>query len=88
VAKSEDRIEIYREAMDLSRFGSDSYRVALRHFLQAKYADKKIDVVVGVMRPALDFLLDYRGSKAIAGKHDRTIYHSFSRWCRRIIHPA
>lgn len=54
-------IELYREEMDLSRFSSDSYKALLRGFLRAKYADKKIDVVVAVFGPALDFLLDYGG---------------------------
>jgi len=53
-----DRLEVYREGMDLSRFGTSAYRTRLRDFLQAKYADKKIDLVVAVMGPALDFLLD------------------------------
>src|SRR5262249_9949995 len=55
---STDRIEVYREAMDLSRFGSESYKVFLRDFLRAKYADKKIDAVVAIIWPALDFLLN------------------------------
>ena len=55
-----DRVEIYREAMDLSRFDSAAYRNLLRDQLRAKYAAKKIDVVVGVMAPALDFLLSHR----------------------------
>ena len=50
-------VEVYREAMDLSRFGSDTYLHLLRDHLRAKYAAKKIDVVVAVMGPALDFLL-------------------------------
>ena len=50
-------VEVYREAMDLSRFASDEYLGVLRHYLRAKYAAKKIDVVVAVMGPALDFLL-------------------------------
>lgn len=50
-------VEVYREAMDLSRFGSDTYLDLLRDHLRAKYAAKKIDVVVTVMGPALDFLL-------------------------------
>ena len=50
-------LEVYREAMDLSRFGSDTYAQLLRDHLGAKYAAKKIDVVVAVMGPALDFLL-------------------------------
>jgi signal transduction histidine kinase len=56
---SADRIEVYREAMDLSRFSTDDYSARLRDFLKAKYADRKIDVAVAVMGPALDFLLSY-----------------------------
>ena len=58
---SADHIEIYREAMDLSRFGSDTYPLALRDFLRAKYAGKKIDVAVGVIGPALEFATRRRG---------------------------
>jgi len=58
-SNSEDRIEVYREAMDLSRFGSDRYKIFLRDVLRVKYADKKIDVAVAVIGPALDFLLSY-----------------------------
>ena len=35
------------------------YETLLRDFLRAKYANKKIDVVVAVMAPALDFLLSF-----------------------------
>ena len=45
--------------MDLSRFSSDAYTVLLRDFLRQKYADKKIDLTVAIMGPALDFLLNY-----------------------------
>jgi hypothetical protein len=58
-SNSTEPIEIYREAMDLSRFSSNSYKTVLRDFLRAKYADKKIDVAVAVMAPAFDFLLTY-----------------------------
>jgi PAS domain S-box-containing protein len=51
------RLEIYHEAMDLSRFGTNDYQARLRDFLAAKYADKKIHVAIAVMGPALDFLL-------------------------------
>ena len=50
-------VEVYRETMDLARFRSDTYLQLLRDHLRAKYAAKKIDVVVAVMGPALDFLL-------------------------------
>jgi signal transduction histidine kinase len=58
VSNSSDRIEVYREVMDLSRFGSHAYQMLLQEFLHAKYANKKIDVVVAVLGPALDFLLN------------------------------
>src|SRR5258708_7503986 len=58
-SNSTEPIEVYREAMDLSRFSSNSYKTLLRDFLRAKYADKKIDVAVAIMAPAFDFLLAY-----------------------------
>jgi signal transduction histidine kinase len=63
---STDRIEVYREAMDLSRFGSDTYPAVLHDFLRTKYSDKKIDVAIGVIGPALDFLLKY-GAEVFPG---------------------
>ena len=59
-------VEVYREAMDLSRFGSDEYPRLLRDYLRTKYAAKQIDVVVAVMGPALDFLLG-EGGQAFPG---------------------
>ena len=56
-SKATDDIQIYREAMDLSRFNTDTYEILLRDFLRSKYTDKKIDVVVAAFGPALDFLL-------------------------------
>ena len=56
--KSTERIDIYREEMDRSRFGND-YRALFRDFLRTKYAGRKIDAVVAVFGPALDFLLDH-----------------------------
>jgi hypothetical protein len=58
-SNSTDTIQVYREQMDLSRFGSDAYRDLLRDFFRAKYADKKIDVAVAILGPSLDFLLRY-----------------------------
>src|SRR3954452_1350296 len=48
ISNPADRIEIYREAMDLSRFNSDTYRELLRNFLRAKYAGKNIDAAVAI----------------------------------------
>jgi signal transduction histidine kinase len=58
-SNSADRIEVYNETMDRSRFGSGNYQLLLRDFLRAKYLDKKIDVVIAVLAPPLDFLLNY-----------------------------
>jgi signal transduction histidine kinase len=52
-------LEIYREELDFSRFGSDAYLLLIRNYLQAKYANKKIDMVMAIMAPALDFMLAY-----------------------------
>jgi signal transduction histidine kinase len=60
ISGSPDPVDIYREEMDLSRFDSEAYRNLLRDELHAKYAAKKIDVVVAVMEPALTFLLSHR----------------------------
>jgi signal transduction histidine kinase len=59
-------IDIYREAMDLSRFQSEGYPPLLRNYLRAKYAGKKIDVVIAVLGPALDFMTAY-GSEVFPG---------------------
>lgn len=56
-AGSPERVAIYREEMDLSRFASPGYEGLLRDHLRTKYASKEIDVVIAVMGPALDFLL-------------------------------
>jgi PAS domain S-box-containing protein len=60
-------VEVYREAMDLSRLGSDTYLRLLRDYLRAKYAAKKIDVVVAAMGPSLDFLLSEGGDPVFPG---------------------
>ena len=66
LSNSADRMEIYSEAMDVSRFGSNNYQLSLRDFLQTKYKDKKIDLVIAILSPSLDFLLNY-GSTIFPG---------------------
>ena len=60
VAGSPNRLEIYREEMDLSRNASAAYLPALRDYLNAKYAGKRIDLAIAIMGPSLDFLLRHR----------------------------
>ena len=57
---SPEHVEIFREEMDLSRFESPEYQDFLRKDFRARYAAKKIDVVVAVMAPAVDFVLSHR----------------------------
>lgn len=53
------RIDVYSESMDRSRFETDGYQQFFRDYLREKYSRKKIDVIVSVMGPSLDFLLSY-----------------------------
>jgi len=59
-------VEIYREPMDLSRFDSPEYLGVLRDHWQAKYAAKRIDLVITAMGPALDFALEH-GKRVFPG---------------------
>jgi PAS domain S-box-containing protein len=53
-------IEIYREALDLSRFGStEGHRQRFADYLHGKYSTRPLDLVVAVMGPSLTFLLDH-----------------------------
>ena len=73
-------VEVYREAMDLSRFGSATYLPLLRDYLRAKYAAKKIDVVVAAMGPSLDFLLA-TGRGGVSRCADRLLRDRSTRAC-------
>jgi hypothetical protein len=60
-AGSTERFEIYREGMDLSRFDMPAYRKGLLNHLRSKYANRKIDVAVGLVGAAMNFLLEHGG---------------------------
>jgi signal transduction histidine kinase len=49
-------IEFFTESMTLSQFNDEHYEQVLREHYAKKYRDKKLDLVVGVMGPALGFL--------------------------------
>src|SRR4030095_9654681 len=55
-----DQIEYYPEYLESNRFPGDEQSAALRDYLQRKYANRSIDVVVAVTDASLDFLLKYR----------------------------
>jgi PAS domain S-box-containing protein len=58
-SKLHSSIELYRESLDLTRFSGDPDYHAVREYFHEKYAAKKIDVVIAVMAPSVDFMLKY-----------------------------
>ena len=54
------RLEVYSEYLDRSRFPEARHEERLRAFFADKYGPKKIDLVIPVMKPSLDFVLKYR----------------------------
>ena len=51
------RINVFSEGMDLSRFDHSGYDQFLRDYYKQKYSGKKIDVVIAVLGPSLQFAL-------------------------------
>lgn len=56
-ADLEDDIVFHSESLNLSQFKDPGYDAAVREHFRRKYADVKLDLIVAVMQPALDFLL-------------------------------
>ena len=50
-----DLHSLHVEKLDLARFDHPEYRQALAALIKAKYRNRKIDVVVAMQKPALDF---------------------------------
>ena len=59
-------VEVYTEYMDLARFRDEGYEQRLRDFYRQKYGGKKLDLVMAVMGPSLDFALRH-GSELFPG---------------------
>ena len=53
------RLDIYTEFMDHSRFQEPGHEARLRDFFRDKYRLRKIDLIIAVMKPSLDFFLAY-----------------------------
>jgi len=52
-------VEYFPEYLESNRFPGESQSLALRDYLRRKYADVKIDVIISMSQPALEFLLKY-----------------------------
>jgi signal transduction histidine kinase len=60
---AEGRVDIYTEFMDVSRFSDGDakrFEQRLQQLYHEKYAGRKMDLVIGCMGPAFDFLLRHR----------------------------
>ena len=52
-----DDVEFFTESMNDSQFPEEQHELALRDYFVRKYGSRKLDLIVGVMGPALRFLL-------------------------------
>lgn len=53
-------INVFTEHLDLARFPRAKHDEILRRYLQERYADRRIDLVIPIFGLALDFTLDHR----------------------------
>jgi len=59
-AASPEPVVVYAETLDLRRFNSPLQKENFRRYLQVKYREKNIDVIVAVGSLALEFMLSTR----------------------------
>jgi PAS domain S-box-containing protein len=59
MSRSDQRFDIFTEFMDHSRFQEPGQEAHLRDFFREKYRLRKIDLIIAVMKPSLDFFLAY-----------------------------
>lgn len=57
---SPEKIELYNEYLDTSRFPDDAHTQQFADFLERKYSSRKFDVAIAGLMPSLEFLLKYR----------------------------
>ena len=53
----EDRLQLYTEFFDFTRFPQAEHRMRMRQFLQEKYAATRIDLLISTSPDALDFVI-------------------------------
>ncbi len=57
---SGEDLVFYNESLQFSQFRDASYEPVMQRYLAEKYGDKRLDLIVAVMEPSLDFLLRHR----------------------------
>ena len=61
-ARAADRLELYTEFLDSTRFPQVEHSMRMRQFLQEKYAATRIDLLISTSPYALDFVLQHRNA--------------------------
>ena len=56
-AELKDDVEFYSESLQISQFKDPDYDSLLREHFRRKYRGKRLDLIVAVMEPSLDFLI-------------------------------
>ncbi len=57
-----DPVTVYAESLDFDRFGGPAYEQSLSRYLEAKYQDRSIGVVVAIGATTLDYVLRFRAT--------------------------
>ena len=60
LSHDEAPVDYFSEYLESDRFPDESATLAFRDYLQRKYQGRRIDVVLAITDPALQFVLDYR----------------------------
>ena len=56
-AEFQEQIEFYSESLNVSQFSRPDYQDVLLDYFRRKYSDRHVDLIIAVMEPSLDFLL-------------------------------
>ena len=62
IARAVDRLELYTEFLDFTRFPQIEHSIRMKKYLREKYAATRIDLVISTSPMALDFVLQHRNA--------------------------
>ena len=58
-SEMKDDVQLYSESLQISQFKDDGYYEMLHDYFRRKYAGKRLDLIVAVLEPSLDFIQRY-----------------------------
>jgi hypothetical protein len=61
-ARAVDRLELYTEFLDFTRFPQIEHSIRMKKYLRQKYAATRIDLVISTSPITLDFVLQHRNA--------------------------